>query len=740
MISLKKMLVACFVGLMIATSLLAAAERPLLMEGKKTLYQRVLAKPGARIADKAGDEGVKETVPFTVFYVYERKQIGDDEWLRVGTDQYGGSEGWISSTMLISWNQTLTISFRDPAKGSRVLLFRDKQSLKSLIDKGDTEHYRQLYQDAVEEKLPADSPVVGIQPAEPVDITEDFYLVPILDHEDVYLGSEAATMLKVTSVPLASDADVARDEPTTETVAPETRAEDAAVEEEVAAQKETTDAEQTSTAEEATAEQEAATAREEAEARARQRQQAIEKALADYKSGLVFVIDATKSMQPYIERTRQAVRGIYDRLQKAGVTSGMSFGVVAFRDDPEAAKGLEYRSKMVVDLKQGENADSFFSAVEGLKAADVSSKDFIEDAYAGVATALDRIDWRGRDARYIVLITDAGARGPDDKLSGTGLDAERLNRLARDKHVVLLVLHLLTPQGKKNHAAAAAQYRRLSAYPGVGSLYYGVPTGDVAAFGKAVDAVARQIGEQVHDTVAAVVDEILPEDEVPAKVAGAPEEPPPKPPQAPEQQTSKQQVETVNEPPSDLAELQSKLRKLGYALRMEYLARRRDGKVPEIFNAWLVDHDFLDPERQTVDVRVLLTRDQLSDLHDLMRQIIDTFQEGLITPQNFLDNIRKLAATLSRDPDKLADSGSLSEMGFMKEYIEDLPYRSEAMKLTLEDWAEWPARRQIEYINRLESKIAYYKALYDHTDLWVSLDGGPVDGQSVFPVELDMLP
>ena len=698
---LKKMLAGSLVGLALAMSSLAAADKPLLMEGKQTLYQRVLAKPGARIADDAGGEGVKETVPFTVYYVYERRKVGDDEWLRVGADQYGGSEGWISSAMLIPWNQTLTISFRDPGKGSRVLLFRDKQSLKSLIDKGDADHYRQLYLDAIEEKLPPDSPVVAIQPAEPVDITEDFYLVPIIDHEDVYLGSEAATMLEVTSVPLASDAEGARDEASAAAAAPEARAE------------------------EATAEQETSAAQDDAEARARQRQQAIEKALADYRSGLVFVIDSTKSMQPYIERTRQAVRGIYDRLQKAGVTSGMSFGMVAFRDDPEAVEGLEYRSRMVADLKQGENADSFFSAVEGLKAAEVSSRDFIEDAYAGIATALDKIDWGGRDARYVVLITDAGARGPDDKLGGTGLDAERLNRLARDKHVVLLVLHLLTPQGVENHAAAAAQYRKLSAYPGVGSLYYGVPAGDVAAFGKAVDAVAGQISEQVHDTVAAAVDESLPAEEAEAKAAVAADKP------APEPQA---------EPSPDLAELQSKLRKLGYALRMEYLARRQDGKAPEVFNAWLVDRDFLNPEQQTVDVRVLLTRDQLSDLHDLMRQIIDTFQEGLITPQGFLDNIRKLAATLSRDPDKLADGGSLSEMGFMKEYIEDLPYRSEAMTLTLEDWAEWPARRQIEYINRLESKIAYYKALHDHTDLWVSLDGGPVDGQSVFPVELNMLP
>jgi hypothetical protein len=46
----------------------------------------------------------------------------------------------------------------------------------------------------------------------------------------------------------------------------------------------------------------------------------------------------------------------------------------------------------------------------------------------------------------------------------------------------------------------------------------------------------------------------------------------------------------------------------------------------------------------------------------------------------------------------------------------------------------------VDFVSRLESKISYYQALHDHTDLWVSLDGGPVSGESVFPVLLDMLP
>ena len=45
-----------------------------------------------------------------------------------------------------------------------------------------------------------------------------------------------------------------------------------------------------------------------------------------------------------------------------------------------------------------------------------------------------------------------------------------------------------------------------------------------------------------------------------------------------------------------------------------------------------------------------------------------------------------------------------------------------------------------EFINQLDAKAAYYKALHDNVDLWVSLDGGPVDGDSVYPLLLEALP
>ena len=144
-------------------------------------------------------------------------------------------------------------------------------------------------------------------------------------------------------------------------------------------------------------------------------------------------------------------------------------------------------------------------------------------------------------------------------------------------------------------------------------------------------------------------------------------------------------------------------------------------------------------------MRVLLTRDQLSDLKSVMQQVLELAEEGVLSPKNFINDLKSLAATVSRDPASVGSSTSeagsnLAEMGYMREYIEDLPYTGEVMDLTLESWEEWSAKTQIEFMQRLDSKISYYQALHDHTDLWVTPGGGPVNGNSVFPVALDLLP
>lgn len=667
MVSFKSALLALLMGLL-ASSLMAQTQ-PLLMEGKQALYQRVLSKPGAHLFPDMRQEKGSPATPFGAYYVYERQTHENTPWLQLGLNRHGEIAGWMLASDTIPWNQGLTVAFRDPLGADRALLFRDKQSLKRLIDSKDQAAYRTLYQAAEAGKLAADSPVIAIQPRTHIDILKEFYLVPIRDHEDIYLGNEQARMLQVSSVPLLPPPSK---QPAKQSTPPA-------------------------------------------------------KPVKPFRSAVVFVIDSTLSMDPYIDRTREAVRKIYDTITQEQLTGDVSFGLIAFRDNPQAATGLEYLTHTYVPLERGQDAESFFQHVAELKAATLSSRDFIEDSYAGVNEAIAGINWEGQDARYVVLITDAGPREAGDPLSGTGMSSTALRRLAQNKGIALSVLHLLTPSEMADHPKAEATYRDLSYYPGIGSFYFGVETGNVQRFGRVLDALAQQITEQVKLAAMAAAGKSLAET----------------------RQAKKQQPPTeTQENPDELALFQAKVAKLGYALRMRYLQQGEQGRIPNVFNAWLVDRDISDPRRQTLDVRVLLTRDQLSDLHSILRQVLTTAEEGLLSPRTFLNDLKSLAATISRDPEQLgsttrasgARAGNLADMGFMREYIEDLPYTGEVMNISLENWQDWPAKEQVEFINRLEEKINYYQVLHDHTDLWVSLDGGSISGDSVFPIALEMLP
>jgi serine/threonine-protein kinase PpkA len=614
--------------------------RPLPVEGKKTLYQRVIAVPGAVVVDSAGasTEDVPPVTPFTVFYVYARNMVDGREWLEVGTDSNGTVTGWLPAEQGIDWKQTLTVGFKDPAKQPRVLLFNDRQALKDIVDRGDADAYRNLRMRAENGDV-AGTPVAAIQPDSFIDIRRNFYLVPILSHEDVLVDGYQGRLLQVASVPLQSPSP----------------AED------------------------------------------------------PYRAAIVFVIDTTVSMQPYIDSTRQIMRRVYDDIANAGLADKVAYGLVAVRDNTDAAPGLGYTARVEAGLTT--DADQFLSDAAKVRAATVSSQGFDEDAYAGIRAAVDSIDWDDYFARYVILITDAGPRLAGDPLSTTGLDTAGAHKLLLDKRIAPWVIHLRTPRGADDHAFAEQQYRSLSTVDDIGAFYYPVQTGDVDAFETALTAVTKQLTTQVG----AAAQGFAPLTSGAAQGAGG----------------------------SELAAFQEKVSRLGYALRMRYLQQAAGGGVPNLFNAWMIDRDFDDPEKRSIDVRVLLTRDQLSDLYDVLRRVVNRAEEGALAPQGFLDELRSLAAIVSRDPEAVqgAENGaSLADLGYMREYIEGLPYHSEVMNLDLSDWQQWSAQQQFEFINQLDSKVAYYRALHDNLDLWVSLDGGPVDGDSVYPLLLEALP
>ncbi len=629
------------------------ARKPLLIEGKQTLYQRVLTRPGASVVAKPGASGGKELPPMTLLFVYGKQQEGSASWLEVGADSEGKVIGFVPEQDTIPWRHSLVLAFTNPANRERVLFYRDRSSLLDMLNSDkllvDAE---QIRQQIAQNKLPQTSPVVSIEPETFVDMQKQFYLLPILEANTSMLNSGfKVRTVRVASVTKEKGLD-AVSQATTQRANPD---------------------------------------------------------FNKFNSGVVFVIDASASMQPYIDLTREAMAEVFQQIDAAKLNDRVRFGMVAYRDDPNKVKGIEYLVRTFADPNKVTTEQQFEKAAEGVKASEISTRAYAEDGYAGLVEAIQGIDWTGFGGHYLIMITDASSREGNSPFSNTGLGTDQVRQLAEENRVATYVLHLLTPEGKADHATAKRQYERLSKFPNVGSLYYPVEAGDQAAFKAQVKKLAEALVEQV-------------------KTAGQ-KPPTEKPAEKPAASAGGDKLEQATEA-------------VGRAMQLAWLGEVQGTKAPRMFEAWASDRDFRNPDIASFSVRVLLTKNQLSDLQATLRKVVEAGEKGQLDPSDFFNQLRSAALAMSRDPNRVGQAGArnLEDIGLMGEYLDGLPYQSKIMGLDQDSWARMGVGQQQALIDDVKSKIALYQRFHDDVDRWVQLNPQGAPGDAVYPIPIDTLP
>lgn len=363
---------------------------PLLMDGKKSLYQRVLIKPNSHKSITLGGSANQDITTFSRYYIYERKFINGVEWLNIGSNtrceqgEQKGKDSWIEATKTIAWKQQLSLTFTNTATKDRerAYFFKDKD----VVIKDSS---------SIQENNPN---IVAVEPENYVDPNKNFYLTPILD----FSTQDDINLLKIATATL---------KPNTSSPA-DAKSQDMAI---------------------------------------------------------VFVIDTTISMKPYIEQVKEAVRKVYERFHNSPFRDHVKFGLVAFRSNIKAAPKLEYVTKLFVNPTNPQEEQDFINIINNINEASVSSIKFDEDSYAGVLAAINQINWENFLGRNIVLITDAGAIESTEKLpdgsqisSVEDLDSKIIKEIAqKTKDINIYALHLKTPKGIKNHKKAESQYKRV---------------------------------------------------------------------------------------------------------------------------------------------------------------------------------------------------------------------------------------------------------------------------------------
>ncbi|MCX8574190.1 MULTISPECIES: vWA domain-containing protein [unclassified Gilliamella] len=638
--------------------LISFANEPLKQQGKTTLYQRVLSTPTCELKKDISEVTGQQVPAFSRYYVYERKNQNNQEWLSVGPDSYGKTVGWINGSCAIEWNMQMTLVFTNPVERDPLLFFKDKDSLTAIVD---SEHPETLLK-PIREALNVNqtSPkVIAQEPAEFVDFKNNFYLLPILQGEEVMNGQGFyERILEVASVS-KQDKLVA----TTQNVKSST----------------TTQKIDDSTNQ-----------------------------VAPFKAAIVFVIDSTISMDPYISRTKEAVERVYQHIEKEKLQDQVKFGLVSFRSSLTASDKLEFVTKVFADPNQVKNREDFKKLSASLKQASVSTAYFAEDSFAGVAQALNDINWNSFGARYMILITDASAIPGDDKLSSTGMDAAQLRLEAQHKGVAIYALHLKTASGEKDHQIAATQYSDLTYNDFIHkSLYYPVNAGNVNEFGQKVDSLAKALAEQVKLAYKGE-----------ASIGNA-----------------------INAKDGNADMLNDALL-LGKAMQLAYLGETNGSKAPSVFKAWIADKDFIKPTIPTAEPRILLTKSQLSDLSDIVSKIANAANDGLISADDMFSQLRSVAAAMGQDPSKLKSNAvtKIADLGLLGEYLDNIPYKSDVTGLDQETWKSMSGLEQEKFIRNLNSKIRYYQKCNADVDRWISLAEGSDPRENVYPIPLEMLP
>ena len=233
----------------------------------KNVPLRILTRPGAVLyADSNGEKVLKDNLPvFSSYFVYTRPSgellASGNGWYEVGSDDKGAVKGWIKGDDLFEWKQTMCLTFSHPDGRNPVLMFDEMDYLETLVN------------------LPADKreafPILSMEPKMSVDNSAKFTLMPILDYKVIDFEGREARLLDILAVSSSSKDRVASDLRTNK--------------------------DYVASATEASA------------------KHAVK--LENLKFDVVWVIDTTRSMGPYIKKVRESMINI----------SPSVFGVIVIR-------------------------------------------------------------------------------------------------------------------------------------------------------------------------------------------------------------------------------------------------------------------------------------------------------------------------------------------------------------------------------------------------------------------------
>ncbi|MDR1577323.1 MAG: VWA domain-containing protein [Deltaproteobacteria bacterium] len=649
---------------------------PLLMPGKKTLYQKVITHPGAvRRANVGGPAGAP-LVPFSMLYVYERKLENGQPWLLCAGDTMGRELFWLPAELTSDWKQSLVLMFSNRVGRKPVMFFKSKDALIDIASNEnivqELEYLSLDFAELLAKNItPPDSfPVVAMEPDDKTGAVpyNHFYLMPIFNYDEQF---ESVKLLEVGSIDPAHYPEQVK-----------VREDEEGDEDELGGPRQAPPNDRVTNA-------------------------------------IAFVIDTTKSMGPYIDKCLELSSRIYDQIMDAGQGENVALAVVAFRSSISRSPDIEYTTKIISPLRTAMESDEFLDALDQVEEAQASTHSYAEDSLAGLSTAIDKLDWKPYQGRIIFLLTDAGPLPLEDPFNSTPATPDTIYEKAAAKNIKIVPIHIKAPAGRHDHMTAERAYKALSFSGGDSSNYMDIPAPDAKSGAIAFDDTAQLLID--------AMDGIL----FPEPSGQGQKIPPP-------QKLSPQQRKAVNVGEilghSILLDYLGSRNKAGAPRVVKSWITDKDlsnlGRKVDPTQTNTVTVGVLLTKNQlsamAKELQNIVAKAEIN-----MREQSDNFFKSILSASA---QISRDPTQFSLTPDT-----KLGELGVLGEFLEDLPYKSRIMGMTEANWYSMSPGEQDSFVRAIKARLMAYEEYDKDVDNWAKFDKNN-DGEWLYRVPLTMLP
>lgn len=404
---------------------------------------------------------------------------------------------------------------------------------------------------------------------------------------------------------------------------------------------------------------------------------------------IVFVMDTTNSMQPYLADVLSAAR----RFAADNRELDLRFGFVGYQD---RGRGFDYATKAFTTAPQ--SLDAFTETLQGVKARPVAvaGDDYPELVFDGINTALDQTRWRDRAIRVLFLVGDAPGKESD------AMTLKRVWDKAQIDNVRIFAFHIPETRSRAYDAQARKQYQELS-------TYYSGPEGSAQRQSylsslQGADVAFEQLVlsrfQDAHASAEAVSRYQRGEIDSLPRVA-----------------------------PGSLSEL----------IFQQATLMLADRSLPqEQIIAWVADKVLEDPGRFALEPKVLLNETELDELAARVAELKEIGEQALRgdgTTLDFFELVDRNTRMTMVDPTAVSFRDAFKvPLG-----IDRLPYDSDIMAMTRDEFRN-PDRVR-DFVRRMTDKLAYYEELRrnrGNRDVWKRLSTGAAE--PVVGVLLSRLP